>query len=261
MAAGADVSATGEDELVASDQPDVCVELSVRLDQGPDTGRVVTITTAGDVVGTGVGDAVVLYRGDASVPIEQRYQFVEVQRGAPLVLLAGLLAAAVIGLGRLRGLLALAGLGVSVLVLVLFLVPALLDGRPPLLTAIVGASAVMIAVLLLAHGPSVRTATAVVGTGLSLLLIIALSTAFVRLAGLTGLSSEEAFHVGSLFEKVDVRGLLLAGIVIGALGSWTTSRSPRCPPCGSCGRRTSRCPHDSCTPPPYGSAETTSPRP
>ncbi len=76
----------------------------------------------------------------------------------------------------------------------------------------------MIAVLLLAHGPSVRTATAVVGTGLSLLLIITLSTAFVRLAGLTGLSSEEALYVGSLFEQVDVRGLLLAGIVIGALG-------------------------------------------
>jgi uncharacterized membrane protein len=136
----------------------------------------------------------------------------------PLALLAGLFAAAVIGLGRLRGLLALAGLGVSVLVLVLFLVPALLEGRPPLLTAVVGASAVMIAVLLLAHGPSVRTATAVVGTALSLLLILALSTVFVRLAGLTGLSSEEAFYVGAVFGQVDVRGLLLAGIVIGALG-------------------------------------------
>jgi uncharacterized membrane protein len=96
--------------------------------------------------------------------------------------------------------------------------PALLAGEPALLTAIVGASAVMILVLVLAHGPNIRTATAMAGTGLSLLLIVGLSTAFAELAGLTGLTSDEAIYVRSLFGQVDLRGLLLAGIVIGALG-------------------------------------------
>jgi uncharacterized membrane protein len=104
------------------------------------------------------------------------------------------------------------------LVLVKFLVPALIAGKPPLLTAVVGASAVMVLVLLLAHGPNIRTATAIVGTGVSLTLIVGLSTAFAELAGLTGLTSDEAVYVRSLFGNVDLRGLLLAGIVIGALG-------------------------------------------
>jgi uncharacterized membrane protein len=86
------------------------------------------------------------------------------------------------------------------------------------LTAIVGASAVMILVLGLAHGPNVRTATAMVGTGLALLLILGLSVVFVKLTALTGLTSDEAVYVRSLFGQINLRGLLLAGIVIGALG-------------------------------------------
>jgi hypothetical protein len=57
-----------------------------------------------------------------------------------------------------------------------------------------------------------------VGTGLALLLIVGLSSVFVRVASLTGVTSDEAVYVRTLFGQVDLRGLLLAGIVIGALG-------------------------------------------
>jgi uncharacterized membrane protein len=76
----------------------------------------------------------------------------------------------------------------------------------------------MLSVLLLAHGPSVRTATAVVGTAASLLLTLGLAVAFVELSSLTGLTSEDATFVQAVFGDLDVRGLLLAGIVIGAVG-------------------------------------------
>jgi uncharacterized membrane protein len=70
----------------------------------------------------------------------------------------------------------------------------------------------------MAHGPSIRTATAIIGTAASLLLTLALAVAFVQVSSLTGLTSDDALFVQAIFGGLDVRGLLLAGIVIGAVG-------------------------------------------
>jgi uncharacterized membrane protein len=195
-----------------------CLEVTVVLDDGPEQGRTVEqVLTPPLTLSPEVGRGVVLVR-DAGAPLEERYQLLDEQRGGALLLLTAVFALAVVALGRWRGALALVGLGVSVVVLVGWLVPALLAGRPPLLTAVVGASAVMLVVLFLAHGPSLRTATATAGTAIALALTLGLAAAFVELASLSGLTSDDAVYVSVTFEGVDVRGLLLAGIVIGALG-------------------------------------------
>ena len=213
---GSDLEEEREDAGYAP-APD-CTELDVRIDEGPEAGDTFTTTTAGQEFRQ-VGRGVVLFRGtDPELPPEALYQLADVQRGVPLLALASIFLVAILALGRLRGALAVVGLGVSLLVLVKFLVPALIAGRPPVLTAVVGAAAVMIAVLLLAHGPSIRTATAMVGTGSALLLTVLLATGFSELAGLTGRTSEDAAYVEAIFGSIDLRGLLLAGIVIGALG-------------------------------------------
>lgn len=198
-----------------------CVELTLRLGAGPERGQSLQIPDDREVTdGAEIGQSLTVVRANGDLPFELRYELVDVERGRALLVLVlvALFAVAVIALGRWRGALALVGLGISMIVLVGWLVPALLDGRPPLLTATVGASAVMIVALLLSHGPSLRTVVAMLGTASSLLLIIGLSTVFVELASLTGLTSEEAQYVRVFFGEVDLRGLLLAGIVIGALG-------------------------------------------
>jgi uncharacterized membrane protein len=58
----------------------------------------------------------------------------------------------------------------------------------------------------------------VLGTLVSLLLIGGLSAAFTALAWLTGLDDTTSALIGELGTGVDARGLLLAGVVIGALG-------------------------------------------
>ena len=196
-----------------------CAELVLRIEEGPDAGASVTQQVGDNAAGRPrVGDRVIVAADPQAQVLEERYQLTDTQRGRSLLLLAGLFAVAVIALGRLRGALALVGLAVSGVLVVGWLVPALLDGRPPVLTATVGAMAVMLTVLLLAHGPTVRTATAIVGTAASLLLTLGLATAFVEASTLTGLTSEDATFVQAVFGDLDVRGLLLAGIVIGALG-------------------------------------------
>lgn len=87
---------------------------------------------------------------------------------------------------RWRGLAALAGLGVTYLVLMAFLLSALLDGRSPVLAGLTAATAILFVVLYLAHGVSPRTSAALLGTLLSLALTGVLTAGSPRPAGSPG---------------------------------------------------------------------------
>ena len=102
--------------------------------------------------------------------------------------------------------------------ILVFVVPAILDGKEPLLVAVVGAMAVMLVTITLAHGRGPKSLAAILGTALSLMLTVALAVIFTDLAHLTGLATEEAGFLQSTGAHIDVEGLLLAGMVIGALG-------------------------------------------
>ena len=102
-------------------------------------------------------------------------------------------------------------------VLLWFIVPAILAGEPPLLVAIVGAAAIMLVVLYLTHGPGTSTSVAVAGTLISLTLTGILSWVAVTATHLTGVADEDAGYL-NMTTPIDMRGLLLAGILIGSLG-------------------------------------------
>ena len=103
-------------------------------------------------------------------------------------------------------------------ILLLFVLPAILDGRSPVMVAVFGSAGIAFIALYLAHGFNRMTTVAVIGTMSALALTALLSTVFVGLSEFTGLVSEESSLL-TLFEGVDVRGLLLAGIVLGAAGA------------------------------------------
>jgi uncharacterized membrane protein len=199
-----------------------CIALSLMLTEGPAAGRgIVSVQPIEPSTPTyRVGDKVVLIFNGGDPTDTDSYVLDDFQRGPALWLLGLLFAGAVIALGRWRGLAALVALGVSFAVLVLFVLPAILDGRNPLAVAVVGACLIMFAVLYLSHGLSARTSTAVLGTLVSLGLIGLLGWAFAAAARLTGLDEETQHLVGALPDarSLDPRGLLLAGFVIGALG-------------------------------------------
>ena len=146
------------------------------------------------------------------------YVFVDVQRDQPLLLLGALFAAAVLLVGRWTGLRALVGLATSLLVVTLFVLPALLAGENAVLVALVGSAAVMFGSLYLAHGITIQTSIAVLGTLASLALTVLLAEAFVPATGLTGAEASQANLLTGVVAGIDLRGLLLAGIVIGSLG-------------------------------------------
>ena len=73
-----------------------------------------------------------------------------------MLMLAGMFVAVVLVFARLRGALSLAGLAVSLVIVLLFVVPAILDGKPPLAVAVVGALAIALITIPLAHGRGPR---------------------------------------------------------------------------------------------------------
>lgn len=196
-----------------------CAATSIRLTSGPDEGE--TIRLRGIVgespIRTERGDKVVLAVEEDADP-EFRYRLYDVQRGRPLLLLGVLFVAAVVALGRWRGVASLAGLLLSLLVLVRFVLPAVLAGADPLPIAVVGSAAIMFVAVFLAHGVTARSSVAVLGTLLSLVLTGLLAGAFVAAGRFTGLASEEATVIRAVYGEVDVHGLLLAGVIIGSLG-------------------------------------------
>jgi uncharacterized membrane protein len=198
-----------------------CVALTVRLDAGVAPGSSITLlmSVVRGVAPYGAGDPVVLAVIGEDPADPESYQVVDFQRGTPVAVLALLFAAAVVALGRWRGVAALVALGLTAIVLTAFVLPALLAGSDPLAVAVVGSAAIMFGVLFLTHGFSARTATAAVGTMLSLVLIGLLGVGFAAATRLTGLDDDTIALSNTLGTAVDGRGLLLAGLIIGALGA------------------------------------------
>jgi uncharacterized membrane protein len=197
----------------------ICTRVTYELQEGPEAGRMVSQELVGArTEGLGPGDEVLLAH-DPSAEEGFQYRFFDRERRGILLWLALLFAGAVILLGGLRGFAALAGLGASMLVLILFVIPAVLEGQSPFLVAVVGASAIAFLALYLAHGFTTMTTVALLGTLASLALTAGLSQVFVALADLTGFASEEATVVQVGAAQINLAGLVLGGVVIGALGA------------------------------------------
>jgi uncharacterized membrane protein len=164
------------------------------------------------------GDEVVLNDAGPDAPAESRYAFADIRRSRSLALLAIVFAVVVVALGRLRGLLALAGIGVTFAVLLGFLFPALLQGAPPVGAALTATTIVAFGTLYLAHGLNHATTVALLGTLASLALTAALAVTFARAATLSGLADEDSLALLTAAPDLDFRGLLLAAVIVGALG-------------------------------------------
>ena len=188
-------------------------------------GKVVPIeetTTAGEValVPPQPGDAVLVEHTTAPTGGEI-YYITDQGRSRTLWIFGALFVVLVLFVGRWYGVRSLLGLAVTYLILMRFIVPGVLSGYSPLVISLIGGVGIMASTLALAHGIDRKSSAAIGGTALALVLIVALSQAAIVAAKLTGLvGNDEASTVFVLFGgAIDARGLLLSGILIGALGA------------------------------------------
>ncbi|HJF14285.1 MAG TPA: YibE/F family protein [Enteractinococcus helveticum] len=144
--------------------------------------------------------------------------FVDFERTIPVGLLAALYAVVVVVVARWRGVRAIGGLILSFVVLFGFMIPALLEGGPPFWVGLIGSMMIMLVVLYFAHGISLRTTTALLGTFIGLLLTAGLAAWASDSAYLMGLGEEYSYMLASVVPEIRASGIVLTGLLVAGLG-------------------------------------------
>lgn len=146
------------------------------------------------------------------------YAFVDIDRHQSVLLLVVALAIVALIVLRWRGLFAVIGVGLSILLVAAFAVPAILEGRPALLVAVVGSLAVMFVTTILTNGLGAQSLAAVLGIAATLALAAGLAIASAAFVDLDGRSSELSTLLASQDADLSLQGVVIAGMLIGALG-------------------------------------------
>ncbi|MFW0791186.1 YibE/F family protein [Gordonia sp. CPCC 205333] len=218
-----------------------CIDSTVRLDTGDDAGKLVLIQVPTNKAQSGTGPDTPkpnpatadepqpgqpTLRIDDSIRLSaspgydgtSRYNFYDFARGRSILVWAILFVLAIVLVAAWRGLRSVIGLAFAFAVLGVFTLPAILAGNSPVAVAVVSSALILFVVLYLAHGISMRTSSALLGTLVSLGLAGLLSWLAIKTTSITGLSGDQTMSIQLYQGTISVSGLLLAGFIIGTLG-------------------------------------------
>jgi len=146
-------------------------------------------------------------------------RFQDFERTGPLLVLFGTFVLFSVLISGWKGVRGLLGMGISIGVIIFYIIPQILEGKDPVLISVSGAFILLAATLYLVYGWTLKTHAAVLGTLSSLILTALLAHYFVDLTRLTGFGNEDAlFLVQQSSGKINMQGLVLGGMLIGALG-------------------------------------------
>jgi len=165
-----------------------------------------------------VGDEV--YAEVDKTPDNQlRAYYIDYVRSQPLIILAVAFALSILIMGRWKGLGSLIALGISMLMIIYYVVPHILAGEDPIKVSLIGSIILIGITLYLTYGWTLKTHASVLSIMISLLLSGALSVLFVYLTKLTGYGDENTMYLIQFSSvAIDAHGLLLGGMIIGTLG-------------------------------------------
>ncbi|NKX56770.1 YibE/F family protein [Arthrobacter mobilis] len=207
--AAVEAGAEAQDCLVAYTQPDsggaqVPVEVTpeIAASRGVEAGDTIRYLNLSEVMPEQAGTFV----------------FVDFVRSTPILLLAVLYSVVVVAVARWRGLRAILGLVGAYAVMAMFILPGLVEGKPPLLLGLVGSSVIMVGVLYFAHGFSARTSTALLGTLFGLAVTALLGAWATDAAYLTGVGDEDTYQLVNMSEQISLSGIIMCGLIISGLG-------------------------------------------
>ncbi|QKT09265.1 YibE/F family protein [Gordonia sp. X0973] len=218
-----------------------CYASTVRLDTGADKGKFVLLQIPTNRAQSGTGpdqpkldpatadnpqpgqptlhvDNTIRLSISPGLDGSPRYNFYDFARGRAILVWALLFVAAIVLVAAWKGLRSVIGLVFAFGVLGAFTLPSILQGHSPVAVAVTSAALILIVVLYLAHGVSMRTSAALLGTLISLVLAGLLSWLAIRTMNIAGLSGDQAMSLQIYQGTISMTGLLLAGFIIGALG-------------------------------------------
>lgn len=150
---------------------------------------------------------------------EIEYRIEDYLRSDALLLLTLIFLVVTIFVAKIYGLTSLLGMVLSFFVIFKFTLPNILAGRDPVLFTVISSLFILPPTFYLSHGLNKKTSLALISTIISIILTGLLALLFSNLAYLQGTASEESAFVASLFDyQINLKNLLLSGIIIGSMG-------------------------------------------
>jgi uncharacterized membrane protein len=142
-------------------------------------------------------------------------------RRPALAWLLGLFLVASVAVAGFKGLRAFLATAASLAIVVLFVIPNIVAGASPTAISLLGVGGILILAIYFVHGVTWSTTAALIGTFAAAVVTMLLGIGFSDAAHLTGIGSEDAAMIAASLPSVALRGLMLAGLMIGALGALT----------------------------------------
>lgn len=203
--------------------PYISQPLRVRLIEGDELGKELDLSyeARGQEARNAlqVGDKVVVGRSLNYPDLTFEYYVADIYRLSGLYWLLAFFVIVTIVFAGKHGMRSFIGLVISFLVIIYFMVPRILDGANPFLISFIGTIFITCSALFVAHGIQARTTIAFAGTLVTILIALVISYIAVHALNLFGLGSEEAYYLQFAGDvPINLRGLLLGGLIIGTLG-------------------------------------------
>lgn len=148
-----------------------------------------------------------------------QYAVADFQRGPALLALIALFLVVVVLVGRAQGLRAVLGTAASLVLVLVAVIPAILHGANPVLAVLLGSGGVLGFTMYFVHGVNWKTTAALAGTVATVLLALLTADVFLHAAHVISFGDEDSTFIAIGAPQVSLQGLVLAAVVIGALGA------------------------------------------
>lgn len=216
------------DEIISQEEVNVeggkqiSQELELQIVSGEFQGEKIFINTK-DFLSVGtpiykVGDRVEVVKSK-NPEGESFYYISDFIRGSSLLLLFIIFFLITLFVAKVGAVTSFLGMGVSFVVIFFFILPRIAAGSDPVLISMLSALFLVPVIFFLSHGFNKKSVIAVIGTYISLFIVFIFAYEFIERVNLTGFASEEAGFIASMAgNNINIKGLILAGIVISSLG-------------------------------------------
>ena len=193
--------------------------LSATVVDGAQAGETVTVLIsplATDNVSP--GDAILITKNPTANTQNQTFSYIDRWRLPVLGVLLALFVLFVTLVGGRRGVASIIGLLVSVLIVGWFMIPNIIQGGNVIITTIISAYIIAIVSILIAHGCRKRTFISIACICVILAGIMLIAGLATWLTALSGIADELVFYLAKDNQWLDMRGLIISGIIIASLG-------------------------------------------
>lgn len=163
------------------------------------------------------GDKVILHVEKSDKGVD--FFIADKYRVSALYFLTGLFCFLLLLIGKKKGFNSLISIGVTLGLIFWALTPMVLSGINPILATVSVCVVASVIAIYLVGGLNYKSTAAILGTVLSLSIAGALSILAIKMASLTGFSSEESMFLFSAHPELKFVGILASAMIIGALGA------------------------------------------